>query len=213
MRVLGRRVGLLGICALALAGCVTAQNTIQPTDSEGRRAFLRYAGGDSPVYLRAANPPSELGNHDAVASVMADAASGAVFAMPTTFTSDVGAATHPNFRIVALFDPVESMSTAEVCESEARSSDVPAARYTDRTKLFLAFCTRGEAIGGTKVSGPKIASLDDPALRKMTRAGIREMFSIDDRNRGRGDPPILGSFSANPSNFGFRLNPLEGVVK
>ncbi|SDG31755.1 MULTISPECIES: hypothetical protein [Thalassobaculum] len=213
MRKIGRRVGLLGIAALALAGCITAQNTIQPTDSEGRRAFLRYAGGESPVYLRAANPPGALGNHDAVASVMAEAASGAVFGMPTTFTSDVGAATHPNFRIIALFDPVESLSTAEVCESEARSSDVPAARYTDRTNLFLAFCTRGEAIGGTKVSGPKIESLDDPTLRDMTRSGIREMFAIDDRNRGRGDPPILGSFSGNPNDFGFRLNPLEGVVK
>lgn len=212
MRNIGRRVGLLGLCALALAGCVTAQNTIQPTDSEGRRAFLRYAGGDSPVYLRAANPPSELGNHDAVASVMADAASGAVFAMPTTFTSEIGAANHPNFHIVALFDPEESLSTADLCESDARSSDVPAARYTDRTNLFLAFCTRGEAIGGTKVSGPKITSLDDPALRNMTRSGIREMFAIDDRNRNRGEPPVLGSFSGNPNNFGFRLNPLEGVV-
>ena len=212
MRKIGRGMALLGIAALALAGCVTAQNTIQPTDSEGRRAFLRYAGADSPVYLRAANPPSELGNHDAVGTAMADAASGAVFGMPTTFTSDVSAANHPNFRIIALFDPVESLSTADVCESETRSSDVPAARYSDRTNLFLAFCTRGEAIGGTKVSGPKISSLNDPTLRDMTRAGIREMFAIDDRNRGRGDPPILGSISANPSNFGFRLNPLTGVV-
>lgn len=212
MRKFGQRIGVLGICALALAGCVTAQNTIQATDSEGRRAFLRYAGGDSPVYLRAANPPAGLGDHDAVASVMAEAASGAVFAMPTTFTSDVGSASHPNFRIVALFDPEESLSTADVCESEARSTDLPAARYTDRTNLFLAFCTRGEAIGGTKVRGPKVTSLDDSALRDMTRTGIREMFSIDDRDRGRGDPPILGSFSGNPNNFGFRLNPLEGVV-
>ncbi|WPZ35183.1 hypothetical protein T8K17_03355 [Thalassobaculum sp. OXR-137] len=208
----GRRVGMLGVCALALAGCVTAQNTIQPTDSEGRRAYLRYAGSDSPVYLRAANPPTELGDHDAVASVMANAASGAVFAMPTTFTSEIGAANHPNFRIVALFDPEESLSTADVCESEARAADVAAARYSDRTNLFLAFCTRGEALGGTKVSGPKITSLSDPALAKMTRAGIQEMFAVDARDRRRGEPPVLGSISGNPSNFGFRLNPLEGVI-
>lgn len=212
MRKFGLKVGLLGVCALALAGCVTAQNTIQPTDSEGRRAYLRYAGADSPVYLRAANPPAGLGDHDAVGSVMANAASGAVFAMPTTFTSEIGAASHPNFRIVALFDPEDSLSTADVCESEARAANVPAARYADRTNLFLAFCTRGEALGGTKVSGPKITSLSDPALEKMTRTGIREMFSIDDRDRNRGEPPILGSISGNPSNFGFRLNPLEGVV-
>lgn len=213
MRISVPGICLLGGCLLALAGCVTANNTIQPTDSEGRRAYLRYAGGESPVYLRAANPPAELGGHDAVAAVMAEAASGAVFAMPTTFTADVGAAAHPNFRIVAMFDPVDSLSTADLCESEAMATDVPAARRADRTNLFLAFCTRGEALAGTKVSGPKVASLSDPTLEKMTRTGIREMFAIDDRDRGRGEPPTLGTFSGNPNNFGFRLNPLEGVVK
>ncbi|MDF1793846.1 MAG: hypothetical protein P1U88_18185 [Thalassobaculaceae bacterium] len=206
-----RRIAF-GLCLLALAGCVTAQNTIQPTDSEGRRAYLRYAGADSPVYLRAANPPAEFGDHDAVAAVMADAASGAVFAMPTTFTPDIGAAAHPNFRIVALFDPVESLSTQALCDSEATAADVPAAHYADRTNLFLAFCTQGEALAGTKVSGPKLTSLSDPELRTMTRTGIREMFAIDDRERGRGEPPILGTFSGNPETFGFRLNPLQGVV-
>ena len=213
MRTIGRRIGVLGLCAMALAGCVTAQNTIQPTDSEGRRAYLRYAGSDSPVYLRVANPPADLGGHDAVASVMADAASGAVFAMPTTFTPDIGAANHPNFRIVAMFDTDVAMSTADLCESDARSSDVPAVRYTDRTNLFLAFCTRGEPLGGTKISGPRITSLNDPALGKITRAGIREMFAIDERDRNRGEPPILGTFSGNPNDFGFRRNPLEGVLK
>lgn len=208
----GQRAGLLVICALALAGCVTAQNTIQPTDSEARRAYLRYAGSDSPVYLRVANPPAPLGDHAAVGAVMANAASGAVFAMPTTFTPDIGAATHPNFRIVAMFDPEESLSTADLCESDARSSDVPAARYTDRTNLFLAFCTQGEAIGGTKVSGPKVTSLNDPALVNMTRTGIREMFAVDDRDRNRGEPPILGTFSGNPNDFGFQRNPLQGVI-
>ena len=27
------------------------------------------------------------------------------------------------------------------------------------------------------------------------------------------EPPILGTFSGNPNDFGFRLNPLEGVIK
>lgn len=202
---------VLGLSMLALAGCVTAQNTIQPTDSEGRRAFLRYAGGSSPVYLLAANPPADLGGHDAVASAVADAASGAVFAMDTRFTADIAKADHPNFRIVALFDPTDALSTDEVCKSEAAAADVPAARYADRTNLFLAFCTRGEAIAGTKVSGPKLASLDDPALAEMARSGVREMFSTDDRNRERGDPPVLGSIGLHP-NLGFRLNPLAGIL-
>lgn len=213
MRMFSSRALIVCACLLTLAGCVTARNTIQFTDSEGRRSYLRYAGSEGPVYLRAANPPASLGDHDAVAAVMADAASGAVFAMPTTFTSDREAAPQPHFRIVALFDAEESLSTAGLCESEATGTDLTAARYADRTNLFLAFCTRGEALAGTKVSGPKITSVSDPALRQMVRSGIREMFSLDDRQRERGEPPILGTFSGNPNDFGFRLNPLEGVIK
>lgn len=206
------RTILLGLCLLALTGCVTAQNTIQATDSEGRRAYLRYAGASSPVYLRAANPPTELGDHSAVAAALAENASGAVFAMDTTFTSEIGQAAHPNFRIVALFDPVESLSTEDVCRSEAASTDVPAARFSDRTNLFLAFCTRGESLAGTKVRGPKLTSMSDPAFRDMIRTGIREMFTIDDRQRERGEPPILGTIDLAPSPR-FRLNPLEGIIK
>jgi|GEM_PF-719240 len=205
------RIIVLGLCLLTLAGCVTARNTVQATDSEGRRAFLQYAGSSSPVYLLAANPPAELGDHAAVAGAVAEAASGAVFAMDTTFTADIARAAHPNFRIVALFDPVQSMSTEAVCQSEAKAADVPAARFADRTNLFLAFCTRGEAIAGTKVSGPKLASVADPAFREMARTGIREMFSFDDRRRDRGEPPILGSISVSPT-VGFRLNPLTGII-
>ena len=212
MRMFSTRALIVCACLLALAGCVTARNTIQFTDSEGRRSYLRYAGSEGPVYLRAANPPASLGDHDAVAAVMADAASGAVFAMPTTFTSDREAAPQPQFRIIALFDAEESLSTADLCESEAKGTDLTAARYADRTNLFLAFCTRGEALACTKVSGPKITSVSDPALRQMVRSGIREMFSLDDRQRERGEPPILGTFSGNPNDFGFRLNPLEGVI-
>lgn len=212
MRMLSSRLLAVGACLLVLAGCVTARNTIQFTDSEGRRSYLRYAGAEGPVYLRAANPPTEIGDHAAVGAVMAEAASGAVFAMPTTFTSEIGAAPRPHFRIVALFDAEESLSTADLCESEAKGTDLTAARYADRTNLFLAFCTRGQALAGTKVSGPKITTLSDPTLRQMVRSGIREMFTLDDRQRERGEPPILGTVSGNPSSFGFRLNPLEGVV-
>lgn len=204
------RILVVGLCLLGLAGCITAQNDIQATDSEGRRAFLRYAGAYSPVYLRVANPPKELGDHATVGAAMADAASGAVFGMDTRFTADKGAADQPHFRIVALFDPVISMSTAEICRSEATGADLPAARFADRTKLFLAFCTRGEALAGTRVSGPKLTSVSDPNLRKMARAGISEMFSLNDRDRDRRGAPILGSISVAP-DIGFRLNPLEGI--
>ncbi|MCR9070489.1 MAG: hypothetical protein NXI18_02120 [Alphaproteobacteria bacterium] len=212
MRMFAGRTLIVGACLLALTGCITARNTIQFTDSEGRRAYLRYAGADGPVYLRAANPPASLGDHGAVGAALAEAASGAIFALPTTFTANIGAAPNPNFRIIALFDAEESLSTADLCESEAKSTGLTAARYADRSNLFLAFCTQGQALAGTKVSGPKITALSDPSLREMIRTGLREMFSQDDRQRERGEPPVLGTISGNPSSFGFRLNPLEGLV-
>ena len=52
---------------------------------------------------------------------------------------------------------------------------------------------------------------DDAEMREMARAGIREMFAIDNRDRRPGEPPILGSISVSPT-VGFRLNPLEGII-
>lgn len=192
---------------LGLAGCgVTVQDTITGTDAEGRRAFLIYAGEKSPVWLQAGNagiaPPG-----DASAAV-AEAASGAVFALDTTFTADRKSAAHPKYRVLVLFDPTVGISADDVCRSFP--GDVPAQRFQDRTNLFMAFCATAEPIAGATVRGPKISSLQDPKLREMVRAGIREMFPLNDGEREPNKPPILGSIRAAPS-FGFRLNPLEGI--
>ncbi len=205
------RVIALGLCLLMLSGCVTARNTFSATDSEGRREFIRYAGGESPVYLTALNAPAELGDWGVVSDRLADAATGAVFGLDTRFTGDIEQATRANFRIVALFDPLVSLSAKGLCQAESRQAPQTSARHVDKTTLFLAFCTRGEDLAGTIVTGPKITELGDPELREMVRAGIREMFSMRDRRRDRNSPPLLGSISVAPS-VGFRLNPLTGVV-
>jgi len=191
---------------LTLVGCVTAQDTLTGTDAQGRRAFLLYAGEKGPVWLQAGN--AGIAAPGAASAAVAEAASGAVFGMNTTFTADRTAAAHPNYRVLVLFDPAVATSTDDVCRSFP--SDVPAVRFTDRTNLFLAFCARQESIAGAIVRGPKLTRLDDPKLREMVRAGIREMFPQNDGGRERNQPPILGSIRAAP-NAGFRLNPLEGL--
>lgn len=193
---------------LALTGCVTAQDTLTGTDSEGRRAFLIYAGGKGPVWLQAGN--AGVAAPGAASTAVAEAASGAVFGLDTTFTADRDAAAHPKYRILVLFDPTVSTSTDDVCRSFP--GDVPAVRFEDRTSLFMAFCAGPESIAGAIVRGPKLASLEDPVLREMVRSGVREMFPLNDGERERNRSPILGSIRAAP-NFGFRLNPLEGIIK
>jgi hypothetical protein len=145
---------------------------------------------------------------EAVAERLARHADGAVSGTTVTYTAKPGAAKLPHYRIVALFDAVQGFSTNEACESAFRPA--VAARYIDRTNLFLAFCDENEPIAGAKVSGPKLAGIDDPVLADMMRQGMRAMFpsaggGVDDRGGS------MGSIRVSPTP-GFRLNPLEGIL-
>ena len=83
-----------------------------------------------------------------------------------------------------------------------------AARYVDRTNLFLAFCDKGEPIAGAKVSGPKLDGPADPNLREMMRQGMKAMFP---HPSDRGTPGGMGSIELSPTPR-FRLNPLDGIL-
>jgi hypothetical protein len=192
---------------LILAGCVTATSTGTGVDAEGRRAFLRYAGGEGPVYLAAINAPTNLGA--GVGARAAAAATDSVIGIGVEFTADRAQASRPNYRIITLFDPEVSLSANQVCTADTRP--MVAARYQDRTNLFMAFCARGEALAGAKVRGSKVVSADDPELTRMVRAGMVEMFpnpGVD----GPGNPPVFGSLTFDGGTPRFRINPLTGIV-
>jgi hypothetical protein len=198
-------VALAGV--LALSGCVTANSTSTGVDATGRHAFLSYAGADSPVFLTAVNPG--FGAPPEVAARVAKAADQSVLGSPVTFSTDRAATKLPQYRIIALFDPEVSLSTGQVCSADERPP--VAARYQDRTNLFMAFCARGEEIAGARVSGNRLSGPDDPELDRMVKAGMSEMFPP--RGGGdRGQPPVFGSLSFGGGVPKFRLNPLAGVA-
>jgi hypothetical protein len=170
---------------LFLTGCVTAQNTAGLPDSEARRDYLRYAGAAGPVYLRVMTWPLRLGDRETVGGRMAADATGAVYAMPTAFTADPSVAPQPHFRIVATFDYPQSFSPSALCAADQADQGPGVVPDSDETSLLLAFCTRGELLAGTRVRGPRVANLNDPAFRDMVRYGIREMFSFDDPRHDR----------------------------
>ena len=199
---------IAGLAAMvALSGCVTANSTSTGVDASGRRAFLSYAGSDAPVYLTAVNPG--FGSPQEVARKVAASADQSVLGSPVTFSSDRTETKLPQYRIVALFDPEVSVSTGQVCSSD--QAPPVAARYQDRTNLFMAFCSRGEEIAGARVSGKKLSGPDDPELDRMVKAGMSEMFPP--RSGGdQGKPPVFGSLGFDGGVPKFRLNPLAGVV-
>ncbi|MCR9176277.1 MAG: hypothetical protein NXI19_09795 [Alphaproteobacteria bacterium] len=199
---------IAGLAAvLALSACVTANSTSTGVDANGRRAFLTYAGADAPVYLTAVNPA--FGSPQEVAREVALSADQSVVGSPVTFTTERSETALPHYRIVALFDPEVSVSTDQVCRSD--QTPPVAARYQDRTNLFLAFCARGEEIAGARVSGAKLSGPDDPELDRMVKAGMSEMFPPHGGG-DRGNPPVFGSLGFDGGVPRFRLNPLAGVA-
>lgn len=191
---------------LLLTGCVTAQDTATGVQAGPRHRFLSFAGYNSPVLMVSVNAPFQLTPAD-VAARLAEYAEGAVLGSDVTFTASRAAATKNNYRIVARFDAEQATSTGEVCQS-AYETAVLAARYTDRTNLFMAFCDKGEPIAGAKMSGPKLSGLGDPVLRDMIRQGMKEMFP---GSAGQHQGGSMGSFELAPQPH-FRLNPLDGIL-
>lgn len=191
---------------LLLSGCVTAQDTATGVQAGPRHRFLAFAGYQSPVLIVSVNAPFQLTPPD-VAARLAEYAEGAVLGSDVTYTGNPGAAKKNNYRIVARFDAEQGASTEDVCRS-AYQSPVLAARYADRTNLFMAFCDKGEPIAGAKLSGPKLSGLSDPTLRDMIRQGMREMFP---GSAGQHQGGSMGSFEFAPTPH-FRLNPLDGIL-
>ncbi|EDP63378.1 hypothetical protein BAL199_20385 [alpha proteobacterium BAL199] len=197
------RLALLAL--VLLTGCVTAQDTLTGVEAEPRRRFLTFAGYQSPVLLISVNAPFQLPQPD-IAVRLTEHANGSVVGSDVTYTATAAQAKHANYRIVARFDAEQGTDTKDVCKSAF--GPTPAARYADRTNLFMAFCDNAEPIAGAKVSGPKLAGLSDPNLREMLRAGMQAMFPSA-TNSGR--TGSMGSIQVNPVPH-FRLNPLDGII-
>lgn len=198
-----RRLACLAL--LLLSGCVTAQDTLTGVQAGPRQRFLTFAGYQSPVLVVSVNAPFQLTPRD-VAARLADHAEGAVIGSDVTYTANPGAAKQNNYRIVARFDAEQGASTEEVCRSAYQA--VVAARYADRTNLFMAFCDKAEPIAGAKVSGPKLNGPSDPNLRAMVRHGMKAMFP---GQSGQDRTGSMGSIEVAPVPR-FRLNPLDGIL-
>jgi len=198
-----RRLACLAL--LLLSGCVTAQDTITNVDPAPRLRFLNFAGNNSPVLMISVNAPFQLPATE-VAARLAEMAKGSVSRSEVSYTASPAAARLNNYRIVARFDAEQGADTMDVCKSAY--GPVVAARYADRTNLFLAFCDTSEPIAGAKVSGPKLTGPDDPKLREMLRQGMQTMFP---NQSDQGHSGGMGSFELAPSPR-FRLNPLDGIL-
>lgn len=179
-----RATGVTILAAALLSGCagsgIGAQRIVEGLDAEGRRETLAAAGGT--VYLTAAHPPA--GSAGEASARMADAATGAVFGMPTAFTADPARAGRTALRIVGLFDAPVTTRPERLCAADW--TDTTVARDGGRTRLFLVFCSGERPLAGARVVGPAIADLADPMLVALTRVGIQEMFlPLRERDRDR----------------------------
>lgn len=190
---------------LMLSGCITAQDTATGVDAGPRRRFLTIAGYQSPVLLISVNAPFHLEARD-VAARLATFADGSVSGSDVTYTANPALAKHGNYRIVARFDAEQGADATDTCKSA--SEPVVAARYADRTNLFMVFCDRNEPIAGAKISAPKLSGMDDPNLREMLRQGMQAMFPSAGN---QGNAGSMGAIEVYPLPR-FRLNPLDGII-
>jgi hypothetical protein len=194
------------VAGFALGGCVIVRETISEVGAATKRDFLRYSGDKSPVLVTALNSPFREGPLS-VAAIAAQHAGAAVAGTNVGFTEDASQARRPDFRLVLLFDPVNTISPRDIC---AAARAAPAAVIgAGELRLHAAFCLDDEPIAGALATGPLPDGPTDPAFEKLVRMTVAEMFPEQDR-RGPGKQHYMTSIRFYPKP-GFRLNPLTGV--
>jgi hypothetical protein len=195
-----------GIAALTLlAGCVTVNESYTGVGNASKRDFLKYAGGESPVLVRAVNSPFSEGEVQ-TAAVAARLAKHAVTQSSVEFTEKDDAAKQPHFRIVMLFDPAINVSVHDVCKADGAAPKPN--RAVGALRIHSAFCSHEEPLAGTVVEGPAPKSLHDANYEKMVRMAFENMFPTNDPD-GPNERRFLTSFRFSPTP-GFRLNPFLG---
>lgn len=198
---------ITGLAAFALlAGCVTVNETYTGVANESKRDYLNYAGGETPVLVRAVNSPFAEGEVE-TAAVAARFAKDAVTRSTVEFTEKDTAAAQPHFRVVMVFDPAINVSAYDVCKADGAAPKPD--RAPGAMRIHSVFCARDEPLAGTLVEGPAPKSLTDQNYEKMVRMAFENMFPTNDPE-GPNERRFLTSLRVAPT-FGFRLNPFEGV--
>ena len=200
---------LLGLLAgLAPGGCVTVRETNSDVGATTKRNFLRYSGNQSPVLVTALNSPFRA-DALSVAAIAAHHAGAAVVGANVDFTEDASLASKPNFRLVLLFDPVNTVSPRDICAADNAPPVV--AVIPGELSLHAAFCSDDEPIVGVLGTGPIPDGPNDPEFEKLVRMTVAEMFPTQDR-KGPGKQNFMTSIRLYPTP-GFRLSPLTGVFE
>ncbi|MDG2285059.1 MAG: hypothetical protein P8N43_05985 [Alphaproteobacteria bacterium] len=182
-----------------LAGCVTVNETYTGVTNESKREFLEYAGGKTPVLVRAVNSPFSEGEVP-TATIAAKHAKAAVNPSQVAFTAYDAAAAQPHFRVVMVFDPATTVSAHDVCKADV--APLVAERTPGELRIHSVFCSNDEPLAGTVVEGPAPKSLNDQAYVTMVRMAFENMFPTNDPE-GPNERRLLTSFNLVP-NFGFR---------
>ncbi|MBT5263603.1 MAG: hypothetical protein HOL85_02135 [Rhodospirillaceae bacterium] len=197
--------GLVTAACLVLAGCVTASDLAGSIGSGARRSYLDHAGRDGPVLAVAVNLPASL-SAEATGQLVARAAGDAITETTTRFTNDPGLARNRDYRLVVVFDPPRGTAPSTLCEG------APVGVTQGRPEMLVGaiFCARGQALAGARASGPRPRSPNDPALSKLVRAAIGELFPTPIGGPKGASERALDGIQLSP---GIRLtrSPLEGI--
>ena len=156
-----------------LMGCVTVNKTYTGVSSTSKRDYLTYAGGKTPVLIRAVNSPFAEGAL-ATAAVSARHAGPAIFGNPVEFTEKVEAAAQPQFRVVMVFNTADTVKTYDICKADRTPPAVT--KTPGELRIHSAFCAREESMAGTVVTGPAPKSLKGATYTKMVEMAFNNMF-------------------------------------
>ena len=168
-----RRAAAAALAMIGLAACAPLRsiNYGMPYQPLTARSFLAWAGATGPVAVEVRDNPFQAPNQ-AVASALAEAATGVVAGVPVAFTGNTAEAARPEWRVVYEFNAAPSTSSAAVCNPNSRVDRASGESLT----LLIVFCNDTKPIIAASIWSGPVAGPGAPEFRQLAETSMRDLF-------------------------------------
>lgn len=196
------RIALLACAGLILASCaprgpdalVVVTRTAPTTQDALAKSSWGWLAARGPVLVQVFGSPTAQPSA-AFAEDLAAVLRAPPYEAPAAFTTRPAAAGSTETRLVFAFGVPVAVDGAVLCRLGAPDGPLPGENPAEGgTVLHAAFCTGPERITEARVTGPAVADARDPAFVDMTRAALRALVPLRDREQDHDDPaPCFGA--------------------
>lgn len=161
------------LSAFLVGACASDATLLDETIHQGGyKSLFAYGAADRDLTTVIVGNPFPMADNALGASVT-EAMQGNHLGPRTHFTTTPSENARPEYRVVMMFDPPESMNARQLCGDPV---GLPQPIDSGRLRLWSAFCVGPDIYSDVKASIPRVVSPEHPAFRQMVASSTWNLW-------------------------------------